>query len=78
MGKPNEGAMEILSLLAHGLLIPENFAGFERQHSGDGAHQAGFSAAIATLEDQQLATARREVEALEQASFPSNQREILG
>ena len=78
MGEPNQGAMEILPLLAHRLVIPENFAGFERQHPGDGAHQAGFSAAIATFEDQQLAACHRKVEALKQASFPSNQREVLG
>ena len=29
VGKPNQGAMEILSLLAHGLAIPKNLAGFE-------------------------------------------------
>ena len=78
MGEPNQGAMEILSLLAHGLVIPENFAGFERQHSGDGAHQAGFAAAISTFEDQQFAAIHRKVEALKQAPLSSNQREVLG
>ena len=72
MGEPYQRAMKILALLAHGLVVPENFAGFERQHPGDCAHQAGFSATIATFEDQQFAACHRKIEALKQASFSSN------